>query len=232
MHVNDIALAACEMNLCADSDLDDLPARLSGSLSQNVKSKQPVFAKVKNGLGGYKKGIYRLKKKRVVKAARPPEENLVTESVEATSTQFTGKGGEYAVMSELLFRGFNSSVMTVDDGIDLIAEKNNSYYHIQVKTTSGSERGPFGFKVRRASYLHHESHRTFYIFVIRRQVSQRNICDFVIIPFAVFKSFVLRGSIVDRDNLSVRIAIDESGHFILNKTEDVSAHVNHFALIA
>ena len=232
IHVNDIALMAAEMGLCNDSDLDDLPMKLSGSLSQNVRTKKPIFVKVKNGLGGYKRGIYRLKQKRSPKAGRSPNENLVTELIESTSTQFTGKGGEYAVMSELLFRGFNSSVMTVDDGIDLIAEKDNSYFHIQVKTTSGREKGPFSFKVRKASYLNHESHRTFYIFVVRRLVSQRNICDFIVIPFAVFKSFVLRGSIEDRDNFSVRISIDDTGHFILNKTEDVSAHVNHFALIA
>ncbi|MDA8969132.1 hypothetical protein N9F48_03585, partial [Akkermansiaceae bacterium] len=134
MHVNDIALLASEMGLCRVDELDDLPSRLSGSLSQNVKSKQPIFSKVKNGSGGHKKGIYRLKQKRS-RRTTIPKENFITEAVEATSTQFTGKGGEYAVMSELLFRGFNSSVMTVDDGIDLIAEKKNSYFHIQVKTT-------------------------------------------------------------------------------------------------
>ena len=232
LHVNEIALVASEMKLCVDSELDELPAKLSGALSQNLKKKETGFAKVNNGKGGFKKGIYRLKRTRAPRAKKPAEENLVTEDIEATSTQFTGKGGEYAVLSELLFRGYNCSVMTVDDGIDLVAERANNYFHIQVKTTTGSEKGPFGFKVRKASYENHESHRTFYIFVVRRIVNRRHLCDFAIIPFAVLKSFILKGSIKDKDNLTVRIAIDENGHFILNNLEDISAHVNRFGLIA
>lgn len=52
------------------------------------------------------------------------------------STDFIGRAGECAVMSELLYRGYNANRMMVDEGVDIIAEKNNIYYYIQVKTTS------------------------------------------------------------------------------------------------
>lgn len=231
MHVNEIAMSASEMQFISEGEIDDFAAKLSSSLSQNIKSKSPTFRKVSNGAGGYKRGIYGLKIVRKSKL-KPSKENVFVESIETTSTQFTGKGGEYAVMSELLFRGYNCSVMTVDDGIDLVAEKKNSYFHIQVKTTSSNEGGAYSFKVKRTSYSNHESHRTFYIFVIRRLLNNRNMCDYVILPYAVFNSFILRGSVADKDYLSVRIKLDENGHFFLNKKEDVSAHVNHFGIIA
>lgn len=46
-------------------------------------------------------------------------------------TNYIGKAGECAVLSELMFRGYNANVMLIDEGIDIIAEKNNVYYYIQ-----------------------------------------------------------------------------------------------------
>ncbi len=45
-----------------------------------------------------------------------------------------GKGGEMAVMSELLFRGFNSNMLTVDYGADVVAFKDGKLRLIEVKT--------------------------------------------------------------------------------------------------
>ncbi len=49
---------------------------------------------------------------------------------------YIGRAGECAVMSELLFRGYNANRMMIDNGIDIIAVKDNTYYYIQVKTTT------------------------------------------------------------------------------------------------
>lgn len=56
--------------------------------------------------------------------------------VELQSKDFTGKAGECAVMSELLFRGYNVNRMMVDGGIDLVGFHDGSYYFYQVKTVS------------------------------------------------------------------------------------------------
>lgn len=50
-------------------------------------------------------------------------------------TDFEGRAGECAVMSELIFRGYNANMMMVDEGVDVIAVRDNIYYFIQVKTT-------------------------------------------------------------------------------------------------
>ena len=50
-------------------------------------------------------------------------------------TEYVGRAGECAVMSELIFRGYNANRMMIDEGVDIIAVKDNLYYYIQVKTT-------------------------------------------------------------------------------------------------
>lgn len=50
-------------------------------------------------------------------------------------TGYTGTAGECAVISELLFAGYNANRMMLDEGIDIIATKDNKYYYVQVKTT-------------------------------------------------------------------------------------------------
>ena len=49
-------------------------------------------------------------------------------------SEYTGRGGECAVMSELLFHSYNVNRMMIDEGVDLVAVKDNIYYYIQVKT--------------------------------------------------------------------------------------------------
>ena len=62
LHVNEIATMAHELELCSEQELENLPTLLSSALSKEVKTKKPVFCKIKDGQGGYKKGIYRLKR--------------------------------------------------------------------------------------------------------------------------------------------------------------------------
>lgn len=61
LHVNDIATLAHEMELCSEHELDSLPSQLSKELTKEVKSKKPFFSRIKDGKGGYEKGVFRLK---------------------------------------------------------------------------------------------------------------------------------------------------------------------------
>lgn len=67
-------------------------------MASEVKKPSPLFSKPKNKYGGTRKGIYRLRGRHnsMPSKSKVPEQPKVT-------TQFTGKAGEYAVMSELLF---------------------------------------------------------------------------------------------------------------------------------
>lgn len=55
-------------------------------------------------------------------------------------------------MSELLFFGFNASAMTVDDGIDVVANKGDSYFHIQVKTANASAQLKYQFRITKQAF--------------------------------------------------------------------------------
>jgi hypothetical protein len=77
----------------------------------------------------YNRGKYKKRRRR----AAPADGN---QSVELQGTAYIGTAGECAVMSELLFKGYNANRMMIDEGVDIIAVKNNYYYYIQVKTTT------------------------------------------------------------------------------------------------
>jgi hypothetical protein len=56
--------------------------------------------------------------------------------LDPVNSEYIGTAGECAVISELLFSGYNANRMMIDDGVDIIAFKDNVYYYVQVKTTS------------------------------------------------------------------------------------------------
>jgi hypothetical protein len=225
-HVNDIA----EMLLSRYPNLpipgEKLPEKLSAVLSANAKKTggKAQFSKVKNKTGGFKRGVYRLKSKPVVTPA-PTVAPVV-------SSQYTGKAGENAVISELLFYGFNASAMAVDDGIDVIASKNNNYFHIQVKTANGTESAGFGFSIKKSSFAAKDSFQTFYIFVIREKDERRYYNDYLILPSSQVRQLVEVGVIKDGPTLSVRIQKDSRGRYILNAKQDVTISVNTFSQLA
>ena len=69
------------------------------------------------------------------------------------NTQYVGKAGEMAVFSELLFYGYNASIMSVDDGIDLVATKDGRFFFIQVKTAiSNNDKIP-NFSIKKIPLL-------------------------------------------------------------------------------
>ena len=225
-HVNDIAemLLSRYPNLSVPAE--KLSDKLSAVLSSNAKKTggKALFSKIKNKAGGFKRGVYRLKRKPVVTPA-PTVAPVV-------SSQYTGKAGENAVISELLFYGFNASAMAVDDGIDVIASKNNNYFHIQVKTANASASAGFGFSIKKSSFTSKDSFQTFYIFVIREKDERRYFNDYLILPSSQVRQLVEVGVIKEGPTLSVRIQKDSRGRYILNAKQDVTISVNTFSQLA
>ncbi len=86
--------------------------------------------------------------------------------IETIGTAYIGTAGECAVMSELLFRGYNANRMMVDDGVDIIAAKDNLYYYIQVKTTSVKD-GRIYARINRDSFARYNKPQCRYIIVAR-----------------------------------------------------------------
>lgn len=221
MHVSEIAAEAVRTNRNLQLSEDDFAKRLSSALSANLRTKAPAFGKVKNKNGSMKKGIYRLRQSRAptpAQVATPPQ----------VTNGFLGKAGEHAVMSELLFWGFNASLMAVDEGIDVVASKDNRYFHIQVKTASPSASGNYSFSIRAESFETNDSAQTFYIFVMRKKASN----DYAVIPSSHLRNQKSLGVIGGANGLSITISSDEKGRvFTMNRKDDISLFINNFGII-
>lgn len=115
----DIKSEICNMlypdDLLASSEIDEAVDRL---IREDRKLEDESFLK-------YSKGYYYKRKRKI----------LVTD-LPLQLSEYTGRGGECAVMSELLFRHYNVNRMMIDEGVDLVAVKDNIYYYVQVKTVA------------------------------------------------------------------------------------------------
>lgn len=225
MHVNDIALAAIAKYPNLPDPPEQLAAKIGGLLAAEVKKPraQSLFSKPKNKTGGLRKGMYRLRvgRKSVPKNVKVPEQPKVT-------SQFTGKAGEYAVMSELLFFGFNTSAMTVDDGIDIVASKGDSYFHIQVKTANATSGNKFQFKITKRAFGSKDAAATFYVLVLRIFENSRNTCEYLILPSSEIRRLVDKSVVKDGESISLSVDRERGNRFILNRVEDVTWALNRF----
>ncbi len=220
MHVNEIADVAVKSARNQSMTADDFATKLSGALSGHLNTQTPIFTKPLNKQGRPQKGMYRLKQKRVAAISTriiPPD----------VSNNFTGKAGEHAVMSELLFWGYNASLMTVDEGIDIVASKDNKYFHVQVKASAERGNGVFGFQVKRKAFELNHSAQTYYVFVMRKNLS----CYFAVLPSSHLENLRMTNIIGGQNDLSITITADEKGkQFSLNGS-DISGWVNNFGVI-
>ena len=110
---------------------------------------------------------------KIIEAEKEEEEKIVI------AGGFTGKGGEHLVCSELLFRGFNASIMSVDVGMDIVAVKENQLFGIQVKTSNLNSFDTYVFDIRKVSFERHSNGNIYYIFVLHGE--KKN--NFLILPF-------------------------------------------------
>ncbi|UJH68920.1 winged helix-turn-helix domain-containing protein [Allomuricauda sp. SCSIO 65647] len=92
--------------------------------------------------------------------------SVKSEIFEKIGSGFIGKAGEHFVTSELLFRGYNASIMSVDIGMDIIATKNNKLFSLQVKTSNLLGSNSYIFDMRKVSLERDHAGNVFYVFVM------------------------------------------------------------------
>ena len=218
MHVNDMAKLAAQQQFVSELTPEEIAAKLSAALSGNITrlKNRSLVTRVKNKSGGNKKGVYRLK--------NPSTPKLVRVDAPVVETGFTGKAGENAVLSELLFRGYNASIMAVDQGIDIVASKAGKYFHIQVKTANGDDSRPYTATIRREAFQHASD--VFYVIVMRRAQKQRYVNDYLVLSSRDIHNYVRSGQLRDGATISLRLVVNSNGRCILNGIKD-AADVTH-----
>lgn len=221
MHVNDIAAAAVNSNRNQGMTAEDFAIKLSGALAAHLKLKtsKPIFTKPLNKQGRPQKGIYCLKRTKdaaIIKPIAPQASNL-----------FTGKAGELAVMSELLFWEYNASLMTVDMGLDIVASKNKEYFHIQVKTSATKTNSGYSFSVPHKAFSQYSGNNTYYVFVMRKDNA---LCDYAVIPSSHLSLLIKTGKIGGATAYAITITPDIKGRRFTMNGSDITGLINNFKL--
>lgn len=224
MHVDEIAAAAVSTNQNMGMPLDEFSKKLQAALASNLKLKtqKPTFARIEGKKkGSFKRGWYRLKQERVQSASaniEPPE----------VTTGFIGRAGEYAVMGELLFWGYNVSLMAVDHGVDIVANKDNRYFNVQVKTATEQDGRKFLFTIKRQAFQANDNNSMYYVFAMRGKLSN----TYAILPNSFMQALLGAGAIGSGPNLSITIASDDkSRRFTLNGNTEINLYINNFGVI-
>lgn len=164
------------------------------------------------------------------------EEKKIEEKEEAEEERikieggYTGKGGEHLVCSELLFRGFNASIMSVDVGMDIIATKDNKLFSVQVKTSNLNRFSTYVFDVRKVSFERHDSGNIFYVFVLHGEKEN----NFLILPYHEMEKKVHEKAILEVGHgkrYRVNIKFREGNIYLGNKEHEMNYYLNNWSII-
>ena len=145
----------------------DLGAEEVKREAQNTSNRAPFLEPTPNGRGGRRQGWDRIKRERAIPRAQQRRVCPI-EAHPDVNTIYTGTAGEFAVMSELLYQGYNVNSMTVDEGVDIVANKDNRFYFIQVKTAylDANLKASFTIKNKRFDIFKGNNDMR-YVFVVR-----------------------------------------------------------------
>lgn len=191
-----------------------------------------VLKEDKNSIDPYLKyyNSYYSKAKRKSKPINP--------TTSAIDSNYTGKGGECVVMGELLFHGYNVNNMMVDEGIDLVASKNNVFFYIQVKTKNVEFQNRFYFQIKQDRFDNFIGTQIRYILVARCSFNEEERNIFFTFTNNDIQRFIYNGVIPkpaeNSNNLSLKIEFDQrtaKAYMYDGKNrEDISFNKNNFNL--
>ena len=149
--------------------------------------------------------------------------------------QFWGKATELYIVAELMFRGFNSSLLQVDLGVDVIAIKDNKTFYFQVKSVSFDKISSRTIKITASSFSRTAASNMFYMFVLQRGL-KRNI---LILPYQRIHELIKKELIaVPEEGKEFPISISVKNEIVniylpsdKSKVEDVSSYLNDWDVI-
>ena len=216
-------------DLFGNCEVEKFPVREEDIRKQVIK----VLKEDKNSVDPYLKfsNSYYSKAKR-------KQPNPINPSNPIVDSNYMGKAGECVVMGELLFRGYNVNNMMVDEGIDLVASKNNVFYYIQVKTKNVEQQNRFYFQIKQDRFDTFVGTQIRYILVARCSFNNEDRNIFFIFTNNDIQRFMYNGLIPKptegSNNLSIKIEFDQrtgKAYLYDGKTkDDVSFNMNNFNL--
>ncbi len=225
LHYKEITRLALERGLL-ETEGATPDSSMNSQIITDIKHKGMSSDFVKIGPSTY--GLnpnYRTEPKKIIEEIKEIEE----EEKRKVESGYVGKGGEFLVCSELLFRGYNASIMSVDVGMDIIATKESKLFGIQVKTSNLNQYNTYNFDVRKVSFERHDSGGVYYIFVLRSE----NNSQFLILPYNEMAKKVHEKAIkvVVGDKYRLKIDIRDGKVYLGNREHEMGYYLNNWEVI-
>lgn len=227
LHYEEITKLALEKNLIETSGATP-EATMNAVIGRDIK-----FNKEKSPFTRGKPGFIALNpqySQQEQKQEEKKEKEIEKESEETSNTQYIGSAGEHRVLSELLFRGYNASIMSVDEGLDIVATKDNQLFNIQVKTANENKFNTYVSDIRKISFEKFGTGNTFYIFVLRGEKET----NFLVLSYADILRHVKQDNIktVDKDRrYRMNTFIRDGKVYLGNLNNEITFHFNNWSLI-
>ena len=166
---------------------------------------------------------------------RQPEEPenkiVVGKKGDKIGSGFIGKAGEHYVTSELLLRGFNASIMSVDVGMDVIATKRNRLFSLQVKTANLSSTNTYEYDVRKVALERDYTGSVFYVFVMIDEEGGKSV---VILPALKMDELIHSksiGFVPSHDKFRVTLKVRKDEIFIRTLDNPIDYFWNNWDII-
>lgn len=203
---------------------------MSSQIAREIKYKGPLSDFKRSGPGKF---VLNDQKATVEEQVRPDgiTNELREEEEKEAEGGYVGKAGEHAVLSELLFRGYNASLMSVDTGIDILATKESKVFSLQVKTRNISTRNnAYFFNVRIASFERSNAGGTFYVFILRKSSHLK----YLILPLHELEKYIEQEfvHVVGKGKLyRVTITVRDERVCLGRRVNDVSYYLDRWEVI-
>lgn len=140
------------------------------------------------------------------------------------TNRFYGEGAEFHVTAELLYHGFQAANIPVDEGLDILAVKDNKTFYFQVKHKDLNSNAPI--KLTKSSFEKSGGGAVYYIFVLLSDEKR----EFLVIPFHIVNDWIREGLAegqgkeylipISRDDEGYKFRNIKLGRF-LGKWEDI-----------
>ena len=229
LHYREITKRAIEQGLL-ETDGATPEATMNAQLAVNIKygGENSEFIRTEAGVFALNPNENGTTRGKAVQIQQELEENE-EEKIKIDSS-FVGKGGEHLVCSELLFRGYNASIMSVDTGMDITATKDGRLFSIQVKTSNLNQYNTYNFDVRKVSFERSYQGNIFYVFVLKSTAETK----FLILPFYEMEKKVHEKAILDivsYDKYRVKIDLRDDKVYLGNRQHEMSYFLNKWDII-
>lgn len=182
----------------------------------------------KTRFGSLKEALRQLDEKNIVLNKKDSKHNMSSSFAEKdlntfNKTKHNGRAAELHVTAELIYHGFQAGDIPIDEGLDILAWKNNKTYLIQVKHKNLANNQ--SVSITKSSYEKTGGGDVYYIFVLLSG-KQRN---FLIVPFHTINDWRENGWLSEEDMAYLLKIKEENGRFkIINKDSKNELDVTRF----